>query len=157
MAFKIVDSLELKEGSALPTPAEGMVAVGVVDGRLVGSDSSATRVKTGDPITIAAPTVSGGVFTVDINGTDRVFKITPTANASISVVGAVQDEFNEFIIQITNGGAYALTYPTGTRFSSGTPPELSNPGTDMLAFNSLDGGTTWNCIAIALGLLDPLS
>jgi hypothetical protein len=157
MAFKVVDQLEISESEKLQMPPQGMVALGVVGGRLVGSNFASMRIRTSDPITVTTLTATNDIFTIDLSGTDRIFEIVPLEDSTISVSGATLEEFNEFIIQVTDGGAYVLTYPSGTRFVSGTPPELSNPGTDMLAFNSLDGGTTWNCISIALGLLVPPS
>ena len=42
-----------------------------------------------------------------------------------------------------NFGAYAITWPSGTKWPGGTVPTLSTSGTDILVFCSFNGGTTW--------------
>jgi len=44
---------------------------------------------------------------------------------------------------LKNGGIGAQTWPSGTIWSGGTPPALTASGTDLLIFNTVDGGTVW--------------
>ena len=53
-----------------------------------------------------------------------------------------------FILKLTNGGAGAVTYPTGTKWSKGTAPTLTASGIDMLRFITNDGGTRWEASRI---------
>ncbi|EHJ49485.1 cell wall surface anchor family protein [Solidesulfovibrio carbinoliphilus subsp. oakridgensis] len=48
-----------------------------------------------------------------------------------------------FVLLLTNGGAYTITWPTGTKWAGGTAPTLTTSGTDALVFVTTDGGTTW--------------
>jgi len=48
-----------------------------------------------------------------------------------------------FILELTNGGAGAVTYPTGTKWAKGTAPTLTASGVDLLRFVTRDAGTTW--------------
>lgn len=56
-----------------------------------------------------------------------------------------------FTLFLTNGGAYAQTWPAGiTLWASGTAPTLTASGMDILAFLTIDGGSTWIGIIVAL-------
>lgn len=48
-----------------------------------------------------------------------------------------------FLLELTNGGAYTLTFPASVKWPSGSAPVLSGFGVDILAFYTVDGGTTW--------------
>lgn len=48
-----------------------------------------------------------------------------------------------FILEITNGGAFTITWPTSVKWTDGTAPTLTTAGTDVLAFTTRDGGVTW--------------
>ena len=48
-----------------------------------------------------------------------------------------------FVLQLTNGGAYTMTWPASVDWPSGTAPTLTSSGVDILVFITNDGGTTW--------------
>jgi predicted nucleic acid-binding Zn-ribbon protein len=48
-----------------------------------------------------------------------------------------------FILELANGGAATVTWPTATKWPSATAPTLTSSGTDILVFVTDDGGTTW--------------
>jgi hypothetical protein len=48
-----------------------------------------------------------------------------------------------FVLQLTNGGAYTMTWPASVDWPSGTAPTLTTSGVDILVFITNDGGTTW--------------
>lgn len=74
-----------------------------------------------------------------------VFTITATANTTFSVVNVPSSgTVCSFILEITNGGAYTITWWSGIDWASGIPPTLTAAGRDMLSFITYDGGTTWN-------------
>jgi hypothetical protein len=56
---------------------------------------------------------------------------------------AASGDFCGFVMQITNGGAYTITWPTSVDWAGGTAPTLTSSGVDMLTFTTSDGGTTW--------------
>ena len=55
-----------------------------------------------------------------------------------------------FVIELTNGGAYAITWPAAVKWPSGTAPTLTAAGVDVLVFITDDGGTTWRGVASML-------
>lgn len=56
------------------------------------------------------------------------------------------------LLWLTNGGSAAITWPSGMQFPDGAPPVLTNSGTDVLAFFTRDGGTTWTGLVLALNV-----
>lgn len=48
-----------------------------------------------------------------------------------------------FVLYLTNGGAYTITWPTNVKWAGGFAPTLTASGLDILAFQTIDGGTTW--------------
>jgi len=48
-----------------------------------------------------------------------------------------------FILELTNGGSAALTWPAAVKWPNGTAPTLTVSGVDLLSFVTDDGGTTW--------------
>ena len=48
-----------------------------------------------------------------------------------------------FMLEITNGGAFAITWPTSLKWPAGVAPALTAAGVDVLAFMTINGGTTW--------------
>lgn len=48
-----------------------------------------------------------------------------------------------FMLELTNGGASAITWPASVKWSGGSAPTLSAAGVDMLVFTTRDGGATW--------------
>lgn len=48
-----------------------------------------------------------------------------------------------FIMDLTNAGSASITWWSGMKWASGTPPTLTASGRDVLGFFTHDGGTTW--------------
>jgi hypothetical protein len=55
-----------------------------------------------------------------------------------------------FVLELTNGGAYTMTWPGAVNWPGGTAPTLTASGTDVLVFMTDDGGTTWRGVASML-------
>lgn len=73
-----------------------------------------------------------------------IFKKTITTASALSVTNPKPSGVvNSFILELTNGGAHAVTWFSGVRWSSGTPPTLTASGVDILGFYSTDGGLTY--------------
>jgi hypothetical protein len=51
--------------------------------------------------------------------------------------------FGTFVLELTNGGAFAITWPPAVDWPGGTAPTLTTAGKDMLVFTTRDAGTTW--------------
>lgn len=54
-----------------------------------------------------------------------------------------------FFLVLTNGGAAAITWMSGTQWESGVAPGLTASGTDILAFTTHNGGTNWRGVLVA--------
>jgi hypothetical protein len=57
---------------------------------------------------------------------------------------------NGFIIELTNGGAFAQNWPASVKWPGGTAPTLTASGVDLLVFITDDGGTAWRGVASML-------
>ena len=55
-----------------------------------------------------------------------------------------------FVLELTNGGSAALTWPAAVKWPGGTAPSLTAAGIDVLTFITDDGGTTWRGVASML-------
>lgn len=52
--------------------------------------------------------------------------------------------FGSFVLELTNGDAYTITFPASVDWAGGSAPTLTSSGVDILAFVTRDGGTTWH-------------
>jgi hypothetical protein len=52
-----------------------------------------------------------------------------------------------FVLELTNGGSAAITWPLSVKWPGGTAPTLTSAGVDILTFLTDDGGTTWRGVA----------
>lgn len=74
-----------------------------------------------------------------------VFTKTVTAATAFTVNNVPPaGKVGSFLLDITNGGAFPVTWWAGMRWSGGTVPTLTTSGRDVLGFFTYDGGTTWN-------------
>ncbi len=76
---------------------------------------------------------AGNFVTATITGATQISITNPPATGS---AGAM-------VMQLTNGGAGAITWPTGTKWAGGIAPSLTVSGVDVLIFTTIDAGTTW--------------
>jgi hypothetical protein len=137
-------------GSQTITGAKAFAADFSIDTSTLVVNATTNRVGVGT----AAP-----ISTVDVSGTAVHNVVTPTAFAmdlaqgqvfTKTATGAHTWSFANIptgramtvVLHLTNGGAGIQTWPTGTKWPSGTIPTLTNPGVDVLVFNTIDG-TTW--------------
>jgi hypothetical protein len=73
----------------------------------------------------------------------NVFTKTITATTTLTVSGwLASGNANSFILELTNGGAFPVTYFAGVKWAGGIAPTLTASGVDILGFYSHDGGTT---------------
>jgi hypothetical protein len=88
---------------------------------------------------------NGNYFTLTVNGTTTLAVSNTPSSGS---VGA-------FVVQLTNGGSQTVNYFSGITWAAGTAPVLTASGTDVLAFFTTDGGTTWRGLVLALDIKAP--
>lgn len=80
----------------------------------------------------------------------NLFTKTISTSTTLTVSNALSSgNVNSFILELTNGGAFALTWFSGVKWAGGTVPTLTASGVDILGFYSHDGGTTWRGLILA--------
>ena len=91
---------------------------------------------TGAPVAVAASAIDAS--------TGNYFTKTAAGVLTWTVTGVPSSSYTYgFILELTNGGAGAQTWMTGTKWPAGTAPTLQAAGVDILVFITRDGGTTW--------------
>lgn len=71
----------------------------------------------------------------------------PTTFSLINVPAGVVT--SGFSLLLTNPGAFAITWPTGTKWAGGAPPAFTVSGKDRVVFISDDTGATWHAVVPA--------
>jgi hypothetical protein len=64
-------------------------------------------------------------------------------------------DFGAFVLELTNGGAFAITYPASVDFPGGLAPTLTASGVDQLVFTTRDAGTTYFGFVAGLDIKSP--
>ena len=81
------------------------------------------------------------------------FTKTISANITFTVSNvASSGTVSSFILELTNGGAYTVTWWSGVTWNAATPPTLTASGVDTLAFFTVDGGTSWRGFVLGQGM-----
>ena len=94
------------------------------------------------------PKVAIAASAIDLaTGTYFTKTIAATTTFTLSNVPATGTASN-FILDITNGGAFTLIFWSGIKWPAGIAPTLTTSGRDVLAFFTHDGGTTWNAFVL---------
>jgi hypothetical protein len=88
---------------------------------------------------------AGNYFTKTISGT-TTFTVSNVASSG---------DVAAFILVLTNGGAYTVNYFSGVTWAGGTAPTLTASGVDVLGFFTINGGTTWRGLVLALDIKAP--
>jgi len=97
---------------------------------------------------------SSNTAAIDLNLGNYFYK-TVTANTTISLSNTPANLIAQsFILELTNGSAFAVTYFANLTFPSGQPPTLTG-GRDVLGFFTRDGGTTWSGFTVGLNMQGP--
>ncbi len=64
-------------------------------------------------------------------------------------------DFGAFVMELTNGGAFVVTFPASVDWPGGTAPTLTASGKDQLVFTTRDGGTTYFGFVAGLDIKSP--
>lgn len=85
---------------------------------------------------------------IDIN-TGNFFTKTISVNTTFTVSNVPTSGIAaSFVLELTNAGAYTITWWTSIKWASGTAPTLTASGRDVLGFYTHDGGTTWTGLVL---------
>jgi hypothetical protein len=72
-------------------------------------------------------------FAAEVSGSATFVFTNPTVNTVAAGI----------VLELTNGGNFAVVWPASVRWPAGIPPELTFDGTDVLVFITDDGGSNW--------------
>jgi hypothetical protein len=151
-----VSALQVQVNAVSAAVSAAFVSIGqrvlkagdTMSGELIMADNLVTRPKFKDyaitavirgnvSATATLDMLDGNYFMVTAAGsTTFVFANPPTSAANGGAAGG-------FILELANGGAATVTWPSATKWPSGTAPTLTSSGTDIFVFITDDGGTVW--------------
>ena len=86
----------------------------------------------------------------NVSGTKAV-NLTEGLAISATITGATTFSFTDVpqtgatvvVMQLTNGGAYTITWPSSIKWSGGTAPKFTASGIDIVVLTTNDAGATW--------------
>ena len=117
------------QGNTLINDSRALINYGLVHSAL-GSVSGATTINL----------LNGNFFSATVAGATTWTFSNPLASPNAC----------GFVIELTNAGASAITWPAAVNWPGGTAPTLTAAGVDVLVFITDDGGTNWRGIASML-------
>ena len=130
----------------LGTPSSANLAAAVTDETGSGALVFATT-----PVVTGLREKSAAVAASDIDlslGNYFTKTISGTTTFTVSNV-ATSGDVSAFVLVLTNGGAYTVNWFSGVTWDAATPPTLTTSGIDILAFFTINGGTTWRGLVLA--------
>jgi hypothetical protein len=140
-ANAVTGTLPVANGGTGVTSSTGTVAVVLsTTPTIIGLREKSAAVAASD-IDLSA----GNYFTKTISGA-TTFTVSNVATSG---------DVAAFVLVLTDGGAYTVTYFSGVTFAGGTAPTLTASGVDILAFFTINGGTTWRGLVLALDIKAP--
>jgi len=126
------------EGTVNTVKTTADAALPIAGGTLTGELKILTEV-----LTIVNSGSLTGAIAFDMD-TAEYFYGTVTGNVTgitfSNIVASGSVEF--FTLELTNGGAFTITWPAAVKFDGGVEPTLQSAGVDVIVFWSRDGGTT---------------
>ena len=137
-ANAVTGTLPVANGGTGVTSSTGTVAVVLsTTPTVIGLREKSTAVSASN-IDLSA----GNYFTKTISGT-TTFTVSNVATSGD--VGA-------FVLVLTNGGSATVNWFSGVTWAGGTAPTLTASGVDLIAFFTIDGGTTWRGLTLGLDM-----
>lgn len=84
-----------------------------------------------------------GATSIDLSlGTVVTATVTAATTFSVTNIPSTT-QYVSFTLILTNGGRFAVTWMSGTKWQNSIAPTLSAVSTDVLTFFTTDNGTTW--------------
>lgn len=114
-------------------------------GELNMNDNLLTRSEINDYAeTVNAIGSATGAMTIDLTLGNVVTATTTGITTWTFSNPSTSGKACSFTLILTNGGAFAQTFPSpATKWPGGTPPVLTAAGVDTIVFTTIDAGTTW--------------
>lgn len=98
-------------------------------------------------------TLTGNIVDIDISLGNVVLATISTAETTFTVSNAPPSgTAGSFTLILTNGGSQTVNWPSGTVWGGASPPVLTNSGTDVLTFITVNNGTTWYGFAAGINM-----
>jgi len=98
---------------------------------------------------------TGATQTFDLS-TANFFSATLDQNSTFTFSNPPgSGDFGGFVLELTNGGAFTITFPASVDWPGGTAPTLTASGVDQLVFTTRDGGTTYFGFTAGLDIKTP--
>lgn len=115
-------------------------AISTITSLQTALDAKADATAISNPyVTVGTATLSGTTLTLD-HSTGVLFKHTATSALTIALSNAPTAGEAVYVLRLTNGGAYTVTWPSGIVWLGGTAPTLTASGTDEIYLRrSVDG------------------
>ena len=119
---------------------------GVAGNPTIALDSATQAIITGlgkNPIyPVHALSSMSGTVNLD-TVTYSYFYGTVTGTTTLAITGGLTSGVLYIgVLEVTNAGAFTLNYPSGSKWTAGSPPSLSASGTDILVYTTRDAGAT---------------
>tara|TARA_R100000808_G_scaffold2814_1_gene10609 strand:+ start:94 stop:744 length:651 start_codon:yes stop_codon:yes gene_type:complete len=86
---------------------------------------------------------AGNVVTATVDTSANTFTFSNPSGSGVSC---------SFTLILTNGGSQTVNWPAAVDWAGGSAPTLTAAGVDVLAFTTVDAGTTWYGFAAGLAM-----
>lgn len=88
--------------------------------------------------------------TLDLNEGNLFTKtVTSDTTFTLTNISAIPNVVQSFILEITNGGNFIVTWWNNIKWDNGVMPELTVDGVDILGFYTSDNGNTWRGVLLS--------
>ena len=127
-------------------------------GTLTGADQtvSAINLKDYGETTNAIGGTGGGTQDIDLTLGNCVSATVDTSTNTFTFSNpTASDELCSFILFLTNGNSKTVVWPGSVDWEGGTAPSLTTSGVDILAFQTINGGTLWHGYVISTDSKSP--
>lgn len=130
-----------RSGYVEPTHTGNVSITGAVD---IAGYTSITGEFIADSVNETYSALSGATVVINCE-TGNFFALTTSANTTFTFSNPpASGTAYSFTLRLTAGGTHTITYPASVDWAGGTAPDAPASGeTDLLAFATHDGGTTW--------------
>ena len=88
--------------------------------------------------------------TLDLNEGNLFTKtVTSDTTFTLTNISAIPNVVQSFILEITNGGNFIVSWWNNVKWDNGEIPELTENGVDILGFYTSNNGNTWRGVLLS--------